>query len=94
MHVLNLSIGGPDFKDQPFVEKVTWGQCCKKCFIFLHLFHSTTTTIASQITALHCTYTVIEVQRPFSKTSNKTTTVCLKHYVEKVALTRDGQMDP
>jgi membrane-bound transcription factor site-1 protease len=22
IHVLNLSIGGPDFKDQPFVEKV------------------------------------------------------------------------
>jgi len=22
VHVLNLSIGGPDFKDQPFVEKV------------------------------------------------------------------------
>jgi hypothetical protein len=25
MHVLNLSIGGPDFKDQPFVEKVKPG---------------------------------------------------------------------
>lgn len=22
VHVLNLSIGGPDFKDQPFVDKV------------------------------------------------------------------------
>ena len=33
MHVVNLSIGGPDYLDQPFVEKVCKlkGHACSSC---------------------------------------------------------------
>lgn len=31
MNVVNLSIGGPDYLDQPFVEKVTLAYCMHAC---------------------------------------------------------------
>ena len=42
VHVLNLSIGGPDFMDRPFVDKVCLGRLLIIYFIFrpCHIAHS------------------------------------------------------
>ena len=34
VHVINLSIGGPDFLDQPFVDKVGASQSCQTWLVF------------------------------------------------------------